>query len=71
MSYQSQDFGKMLQGCGFSLSSIIYLQQIYWECGRRGGVHFPTEAESKYICMKLPKTYDNDRTHKIYANTLS
>ena len=59
-----------------ALSSIIYLQQIYWGCGRRGGVlhppplplHtellLPSEPVSHYRCMNLPKNDDNYRTHK-------
>ena len=35
------------------------------------GVHFPSEPVSQYICLKLPKTDDNDRTDKNAANTLS
>ena len=34
-------------------------------------VHFPSEPVSQYICIKLPITEDNDRTHKNDANTLS
>ena len=34
-------------------------------------VHFPIVQVSQYICMKLPITDDNDRTHKNHANTLS
>ena len=34
------------------------------------GLHFPSEPESHYICMKLPKTDDNDRTDKNDANML-
>ena len=34
-------------------------------------VYFPSEPVSQYICMKLPKTDDNDRTHKNDANILS
>ena len=32
-------FIKCCKAGGFSLSLIIYLQQVYWECGRRGGVY--------------------------------
>ena len=32
-------FTKCCKAGGFSLSLIIYLQQVYWECGRRGGVY--------------------------------
>ena len=34
-------------------------------------VYFPSEPVSQNICMKLPKTDDNDRTHKNDANILS
>ena len=36
----------MLQDCEFPLSSIIHLQQIYWECGRRGGALPPIQRFS-------------------------
>ena len=36
-------------GWGFYLSLIIYLQQIYWECGRRGGLLL-SEPVSQYSC---------------------
>ena len=35
------------------------------------GVLLLSEPVSQYICMKLPKTDDNDITHKNNANTLS
>ena len=35
------------------------------------GMHFPSEPVSQYICMKLPITDNNDRTHKNDANPLS
>ena len=35
------------------------------------GVLLPGEPVSQYICMNLPKTDNNDRTHKYDANTLS
>ena len=65
------------------MSSKIYLQQVFWECGRIGGALIPTPpvryAEvvlpsapvSQYICMKLPKTDNNGRTRKNDANVLS
>ena len=37
----------------------------------RGRVLLLSEQVSQYRCMNLPKTNDNDRTHKNYANTLS
>ena len=50
--YQNLDFNstkkhfiKYCKAGGFSLFLIIYLQQVYWECGRRGGV---------YICRGAP-----------------
>ena len=50
--YQNLDFNstkkhfiKCCKAGGFSLFLIIYLQQVYWECGRRGGV---------YICRGAP-----------------
>ena len=62
----------------FPLYLIIYLQQIYWECRRRGGalllilgVLLPNKLVSQYRCMILPKTDDNDSTHKNVASTLS
>ena len=62
----------------FPLYLIIYLQQIYWECRRRGGalllilgVLLPNKLVSQYRCMILPKTDDNDTTHKKVASTLS
>ena len=35
------------------------------------GVLLPSESVSQYGCMNLPKTNDNDETHKNDANTLS
>ena len=62
----------------FPLYLTIYLQQIYWECRRRGGalllilgVLLPNKLVSQYRCMILPKTDDNDTTHKKVASTLS
>ena len=61
----------------FPLPSIIYFQEIYWECRRRGGLYphagvsLPNDPASQYRCMNLPKTDDNDRTHKNDTNTLS
>ena len=37
----------------------------------RAEVLLPSEPVSQYICIKFPKTDDNDRTHKNDANTLS
>ena len=61
------------------LSSIIYFQQIYWECrGRVGG--FTSHVKSplpqwagitRQMYMNLPKTHNNDRAHENHANTLS
>ena len=46
-----------------------------WEKRRgytpRAEVLLPSEPISQYICIKFPKTDDNDRTHKNDANTLS
>ena len=44
-----------------------------WEKGLypHAGVLLPSEPVSQYICMKLPKTDDNDRTHKNDAKILS
>ena len=58
------------------LSSIIYVQQIYWECRRRrfglcpkcrGAL--PSEPVSQYRCMTLPKTDDNNRIHIVMMQT--
>ena len=70
-------FYKLLKSWGQALSLIIYLQQTYWEYGRRGGftshagVLLPSEVLSQYRC--LPKTTDNDRALKNLkgSNTLS
>ena len=35
------------------------------------GVYLPSKPVSQYICIKLLKTDDNDKTHKNHANTLS
>ena len=35
------------------------------------GVFVPSEAVSQYICIKLPKTNDNDTAEKNDVNTLS
>ena len=57
------------------LSLIIYLQQMYWKGEMsftlHAGVLLPNEPVSKYGCMNLPETDDNDRTHKNDANILS
>ena len=37
----------------------------------RAAVHFPSKPVSQYTYMKLPKTDDNNKTHKNDANTLS
>ena len=66
-----QEFIKScIEGCRFSLALIIYVQQIYWECGRKervlpahAGRLFPSEPVSQYRCINLPKTGDNDRAH--------
>ena len=61
----------------FTVFDNIYTENIMgmWE-KRRGftphtGVLLPSKLVSKYRCMNLPKTNDNDRTHKKDANTLS
>ena len=63
----------------FPLSSIIHLQQIYWEHGEEEGLYPPCRGDilceplSQYRCMNLPKTKtdDNDRAHTNDDNTLS
>ena len=41
---------------------------LYFACG---GAPLPNELVSQYICVNLPKTDDNDRTHENDANALS
>ena len=59
-----------------TFSANIYIGN----AGEKGGLYFPwrgrgapfsNEPVSQYKCLHLPKTDDNDRTHKNDANTLS
>ena len=52
--YQNLDFNstvyKMLKNWGFSPCLIIYLQQRYWECGKRGALALPSPPSPMQGC---------------------